>query len=235
VGINTYNEKPLHAALKDHYLGLGGSLEVPVGRFVADCVQDGVLIEIQTASFGAMRRKLEALVADHPVRLVYPVAAQKWIVRVDDSGRALGRRKSPKRGRWEEVFKELVAFPSLMLRYNFTLVVVMVLEEEVRIVGGKRRRRRRDWSRSERRLLAVVGERTFAAPGDFLRDLSAGLPTPFTTADLARCSSIPRWLSQKMAYCLREMGVIMAVGKTRAGVQYVRTDPLAASRGSRLA
>jgi hypothetical protein len=106
----------------------------------------------------------------------------------------------------------------------------MVTEEEVRITGGKRRRRRRKtWTRSERRLLGVVGEHTFASPGDFVRELPEALPSPFTTADLARCSSMPRWLSQKMAYCLRAMGVVRAVGKTRAGVQYVRTDRLEVS------
>jgi hypothetical protein len=219
-GISTYNEKPLHAALKSYYAGTGGAREVRVGGYVADLVLDGVLVEIQTTSFGAMRRKLEALLVDHRVRLVHPVAAEKWIVRVDPSGTVLGRRKSPKSGRWEEVFKELVAFPRLLLQYNFSLVVVMVVEEEVRVVDDRRRRRRKNWRVSERRLLGVIGERSFATPADLVGELPDALPSPFTTGDLARCSSMPRWLSQKMVYCLREIGAVTPVGKTRSGVLY---------------
>ena len=219
-GINTYNENPLHAALKSYVVGDGGAFEVPVDGYIADCVDDGVLVEIQTGSFGKMRRKLQSLLEHHPVRLVHPIAVEKWIVRVDTSGKRLGRRKSPKRGRWEDVFKELVAFPRLLLETNLTLTVVMVKVEEVRVVGGKRRRRGQDWRRLERRLLDVVGQRLFSTPSDLLRDLPATLPSPFTTGDLARSLSMPRWLSQKMAYCLREMGAITPMGKSRNGVLY---------------
>jgi hypothetical protein len=227
-GINTYNENPLHAALKSYLVGDGGAFEVPVAGFIADCVHDGVLIEIQTANFGKMRRKLQSLLENHPVRLVHPIPVEKWIVRVDSSGKQLGRRKSPKRGRWEELFKELVAFPRLLLETNLTLAVVLVKVEEVRVVGGKRRRRGQDWRRLERRLLDVVGQRLFSTPGDLVRDMPATLPSPFTTSDLARCLSMPRWLSQKMAYCLREMGAITAVGKTRNGILYaLNSEPSA--------
>tara|TARA_Y100000588_G_scaffold240422_2_gene254170 strand:+ start:5527 stop:6231 length:705 start_codon:yes stop_codon:yes gene_type:complete len=220
-GINTYNENPLHAALKAHYAGPDGAFEVPVDGYIADLVQDGVLVEIQTANFGAMRRKLTSLMSTHPVRLVHPIAAEKWIVRLDPHGETLGRRKSPKRGRWEQVFTELVAFPQLMREPNFTLAVAMIQEEEVRIVDGKRRRRGKDWKRSERRLLEVVDQRLFLTPGDLLREIPDAIPTPFTTADLAAQLSMPRWLSQKMAYCLREMGAIVSVGKKRNAIQYV--------------
>ena len=218
--INVYNENPLHAALKSYLVGDGGAFEVPVDGYVADCVDDGVLIEIQTRNFGKMRRKLQSLLARHPVRLVHPIPAEKWIVRVDVAGKPLGRRKSPKRGRWEEVFKELVAFPRLLLETNFTLAVVMVRVEEVRVVGGKRRRRGQDWRQLERRLLEVVDQRLFTTPSDLLREIPAALPTPFTTGDLARSLSMQRWLSQKMAYCLREMGAIRPVGKTRNEILY---------------
>ena len=220
-GINTYNENPLHAALKSYFSGPGGKFEVPVDGYIADLVQDGVLVEIQTANFGAMRRKLKSLLQKHPVRLIHPIAAEKWIVRLDMAGEQIGRRKSPKRGRWEHVFGELVAFPQLMQDPNFTLAVILIQEEEVRIVDGKRRRRGKDWKRSERRLLNVVDQRLFLAPGDLLREIPDTIPTPFTTADLATLLSMPRWLGQKMAYCLRQMGAITSVGKKRNAIQYV--------------
>lgn len=220
-GINTYNETSLHAALKEHYAGPGAVMEVPVGGFIADLVQDGVLIEVQTGNFSAMRRKLESLLCEHCVRVVYPIAVQKWLVRMTPEGEILSRRKSPKRGRWEEVFGELVAFPALMHHENFSLVVVMVHEEEIRLIDGKKRKWGKDWKRTERRLVEVVGEHLFESPGDLLGTLPDILPSPFTTSDLAGGLCMPRRLGQKMAYCLREMGLIDVVGNKRNGLQYV--------------
>ena len=46
--ITTYNENPLHSALKTWYGGPDGAYEVPVDGFVVDLVRDGLLVEIQT-------------------------------------------------------------------------------------------------------------------------------------------------------------------------------------------
>jgi len=54
-----------------------------VGSFVADVVgDDGVLYEIQTGGFRAIRRKLEHLVDDHQVVLVHPIASRRMIVKM---------------------------------------------------------------------------------------------------------------------------------------------------------
>jgi len=46
-----------------------------------DIVREAGLIEIQTRNLAALRRKLHALLQHHPVRLMYPIAQEKWIVR----------------------------------------------------------------------------------------------------------------------------------------------------------
>ena len=82
--------------------------------------------------------------------------------------------------------------------------------------------RRRGWLTHERRLLAVVDRRLFEAPADMSALLPPGLPEPFTTADLAGALGRGRWLAQKMAYCLREMGVIEPTGKRGNAILYTR-------------
>jgi hypothetical protein len=74
-------ETKLHSALKDYYSIPGAAQEVLVDGFWIDVVQDDLLIEIQTRNFAAIRNKLIALVEKHPVRLVHPIAQEKWIVR----------------------------------------------------------------------------------------------------------------------------------------------------------
>ena len=214
--IGTLNEKPLHAALKEWYAQPGDRFEVSVDGFIADIVRGDLLIEIQTRHLFAMKRKLHKLVEDHPLRLVYPIAAEKWIVRVGEDGEIIGRRRSPRQGAVEHVFAELVSFPGLLGHPNLTLEVLLIREEEIRRrveTGSRRNWRRKGWGTQERRLLEVLGSHVLTGPADAAAFLPAALPQLFTTRELAAASGQPLWLCQKMAYCLREMGVLTVAGK----------------------
>lgn len=223
--INTFNETPLHKGLKEWAAGPGAAFEVPLEGYIIDAVVGGVLIEVQTRNFGKMRAKLQKLVESYPVRLVHPISHEKWILRVNPEGERLSRRKSPKRGRIEGVFEELVTFPQLMAERNFSLEVVMVQEEEVRVVDGKKhgRRRRRDFTRGERRLVSVLESKRFAVPRDMAGLIPESVEEPFTTSDIAKGCKLPRFMAQKMAYCLREMGAIVSLERKKSGIQYVRS------------
>ena len=222
-GVGVLNEKPLHAALKAWYAQPGDRFEVDVDGSIIDIVRDDLLVEIQTRSFSALKRKLAKLVVSHPVRLVFPIAAEKCIVRLSDDGAVeQGRRKSPKRGSVLELFRELVSFPHLISHPNFSLEVLLIQEEEVRQQGLARNWRRRGWGTVERRLVQVVERRVFAAPADLAALIPASLEEPFTTAGLADAIHQPRWLAQKMTYCLRSAGAIAEAGKQGKATRYVR-------------
>jgi hypothetical protein len=212
--IGLLNEKPLHAALKAWYAGPRDRLEVTVDGFVVDIVQGDLLVEIQTGNFASIKPKLMALVSAYPVRLVYPIAQEKWILkRARGRSGEVTRRKSPKRGRVEDVFWEMVSFPRLLVRPNFSLEVLLTREEEVRRYEGERKWRSRGWVTEERRLLEVVGRRLFERAEDLGALLPEGLEGEFTTRELAEAMGRGRKLAQKMAYCLRQVRVIECVGK----------------------
>lgn len=220
---STLNESPLHADLKAWQARPGDRFEVEVDGFVIDIVRGDLLIEIQTASFRSIKRKLVDLTARHRVRLSYPVAQEKWIVKLPEEGQGKpSRRKSPKRGTVEDVFAELVSFPALLGHPNFALEVVLTREEEIRRHDPKRAWRRRGWVTMERRLLEVVDRQRFENPADMADLLPPTLAEPFSTSDLASAVSKPRRLAQRMAYCLREMEVITPVGKQGNAILYVR-------------
>lgn len=220
-GIGTLNEKPLHAALKLWTAEAGDQFEVPLEGYFIDVVrgdlqQGALLIEIQTGSFAPLKKKLRHLTKNHAVRLVYPIAAEKWLIQPPKLGFGKpSRRKSPKRGDIYFVFKELVAFPDLMQSDNFELQVVLTHEEELRRFEAKKRRHRyqKQWHLEERRLLEVVESHLFETVGDFKKLLPADLPNQFTTKKICELSGQPAWIIQKMVYCLRKMGAIELVGK----------------------
>ncbi len=220
--VGTLREKPLHAALKRWYAEEGDRVEEPVGGFVIDLVREGLLIEIQTRGFSSMKRKLATLLDGHPVRLVHPIAVERWIVKLDERGGVGARRKSPKRGAAVDLFAELVSFPQLLAHPGFGIEVLLTREEEVRRFDAAKAWRRKGWVVEERRLLEVVDRLVVASPGDAAGLIPPDLPEPFTTADLAAELRRPRRLAQQMAYCLRHVGVIKPVGKAGKAVEYAR-------------
>jgi hypothetical protein len=222
--IGTLNEKPLHAALKEWYARSGDQFEISIGGFVIDIVRDGLLIEVQTGNFASIKRKVQALAENHLLRLVYPIAREKWIVRLAKTGggAVISRRRSPKRGVLEQVFSELVSFPRLIANPNFSMEVLLTREEEVRCYDGKRGWRRGGWVTHERRLLDVVGRVVLEGPADLLGFIPPDLAEPWTTADLAIAIGQPRRLAQKMVYCLREIGTARVVGREGNAILYAR-------------
>jgi hypothetical protein len=224
-GINLFNEKPLHAALKAWYIQPGDRVEVNVDGYIIDIVRGDLLIEIQTSNFAALKKKLTALVKQYPVRLVYPIATEKWIVRMPEKGdHVVGRRRSPKRGIPADVFEELVSFPELISDNSFSIEVLLVRAEEVRRQDRRRGWRRKGWVVDERRLLKVLDRLVMETPADVVSLVPEDLLEPFTTSDLACAIGRPRRLARRMAYCLRSMGCIIPVGKQGNAILYARTD-----------
>ncbi len=214
------NEGPLHAALKSWYARPGDRFEVPLLGRQIDLVCGDLLIEIQTRGLGALRAKLGQLLDSHDVLVVHPVPLETWIVRVDDDGRTLGRRRSPRRGRLTDVFEELVALPKLLAHPRLTVEIALTREEEVRRREPGRAWRRKGWVVIERRLIEVVEQHRIEDPRDLIGLLPAELPEPFDTAELAHHMGVPRELAQKVAYCLREAGVIFREGKRGNALLY---------------
>lgn len=222
-GATVLNDKPLHAALKEWYAQPNDRFEVSVDGFVVDIVRGHLLVEIQTRNFAAIKRKLAKLTVRHPVRLVYPIAREKWIIRLAEGRHGqFSRRKSPKRGAIEHVFEELVSFPELLLNPNFSIELLLIQEEEVRRYDATRRWRRKGWVTYQRQLLQVMEQRLFQVPADMGALVPSALAEPFTTFDLALAIAKPRRLAQKMVYCLRLMGCITPTGKRGNAILYSR-------------
>ena len=206
-------EQTLHEQLKEYYAMESGEVETPFGDYRVDVVRGNLLIEIQTRSFSSIRDKLSKLVQEHYVRLVHPVPYQKWVIRLDRNENRVSRRKSPKRGKVEEVFRELVYMPKMLADPKFELEVALVNMEEYLIDDGKGSWRRRRWSIHDRSMLNIHDRHLFQDPVDFLRLLPETLPGEFTTRMLAKESKLRVNLAQKMVYCLRNMDVIKQTGK----------------------
>lgn len=182
------------------------------------CAGDRI-IEIHTGGFGPIKRKLSILLDVHSVTLVHPVACERWIVKLPST--TMGpeaRRKSPKRGRIEDVFEKLVSIPDLLAHQRFELAIQ---EEEVRAFDRRRGKQRQGWVVVERRLLQILNRLVIKKPADLLKMIPGELPERFSTSDIAEALGRPRWLAQKVAYCLRESGAVSVAGKDGNSIIYM--------------
>ena len=220
--IGVLRERSLHAAVKSWYARPQDRLETQVDGYVVDIERDDdLLVEIQTRSFAPLKAKLRRLTERRRVRLVHPIAAEKWILRVDGEGERLGRRKSPKRGRVEDVFHELVSIPDLPARPGFALEVLLIQEEEVRCYDGGGSWRHPEWRRTDRRLLKVVRRCDLSTPARLLDLLPppGELPRPFTNRELAEAAGLSSTLAARVTYCLRAVDGLAVVGRGKHGAQ----------------
>lgn len=209
-------ETSLHRSLKTLYAGPDARFEAPVDGYRIDVVCAGRLVEIQHGHLAAIRDKVRKLLTRHEVTVVKPVVAGKLLVKLDGpGGQVVERRRSPKRGSILDLFHELVHFTQVFPHERLTLDVPLIEVEEWRYPGHGRRRRWRahDHQVEDQRLAAVEATWRLRTAADVAALLGDPLPQPFHTADLAQAVGVPRWIAQRIAYCLRKIGATREVGK----------------------
>ena len=130
------------------------------------------------------------------MRLVAPVPLVRRIVRLSDEGERLSARRSPRRGRVEDIFNRLVSIPALLCHPRFELELLLTHQDELRVYRPGRAFPHRGWVAVGRRLVSVEDRVRVTCPDDAARLLPPNLPTLFDTAQLADAAAIDRRLAQ---------------------------------------
>jgi hypothetical protein len=208
-------ETSLHRQLKEHYASGGARLEVSLNRYRIDVVTAGELVEIQHGSLAAIRDKIARLLQGHCVRLVKPIVVSRRLVKLlFPNGPVESTRMSPKRGTIWDLFDELVYFTRVFPHPRLILDVPLVDVEEWRYPARRRGwRQRRGFRTADQKLLYVRDGLVFRSAADLAALLPDNLPTPFHSGHLATALSLPRFMAQRIAYCLLHTGAARVVGK----------------------
>jgi hypothetical protein len=207
------NEFSLHSEIKKIYSLPGDQFEVKLGNYIVDILREKLVIEVQTKNFSALKEKLQVLTEKHQVRLVYPLPEKKWITQVTKNHMVLNTRKSPRKGKLTDLFRELVMIPHMIGEENFSLEVLLIDEEEVRCDDGKGSWRRKGVSIKERKLLKVNDRILFQTKADYLKILPEDLNEVFTNKELAKLSKISVRTACQITYCLIKSEAIRLVRK----------------------
>lgn len=217
-------ETTLHRQLKELYCPDETFQEVVLGRYRIDAIRGDQLIEVQCASLGAIRDKIRQLTKSHDVLIVKPIAQRTFLIKRKYS-KIVSKRYSPKRKTIYNLFEDLVHFVTVFPHPRLTLEIPLVELEEHRRPAKKKRWKRKDYRVEDRMLREVHDRITIQTTADLAAMLPETLPDQFTTADLAKHTEIPRWLAQKMAYCLRETQTTTILGKKGNSIIYELAQP----------
>lgn len=225
--IGSLRENSLHSSIKYWYSQEGDFIEHPVKGYIIDIVRNNLLIEVQTGNFHLIKKKLDNLLEEYNVRLVYPISINKWIVK-EDPNSGIHRRLSPRHGKIEDIFTELVRISHYPKHNNFSLEVLFIQEEEVQVPNDLESQRvswrRKGWMISDRRLISVENRLMFNSVDDYMSFLHpVELLETFTIREFGVKRRIPYYLSAKMVYCLHNLGFFTQVGKRKRANLYQRT------------
>lgn len=213
-GIGMQSEKTLHAVLKNYIDADEDHQEIPVDNYIADIYHDGTITEIQTAGMGAMRAKLACFLRQYPVRIVYPIPAEKWIIWIDpETGEPVKRNRSPLRGSFFHAFKELYRIRPFLVEENLSLELLLIDLDEYRLLDGWSRDKKRGSHRYERIPLRLRDRLVLTCPQDYMQLVPQDLAEPFTSADFAEAVRFRKKGISTVLLLLTEMGVVERVGK----------------------
>jgi hypothetical protein len=219
--IGTKHETSLHRDLKFRYAGQGGRTEAEVGGFVADGISaKGEFIEVQTGSFGPLKKKVQELARLGKVYIVYPVIITKYIEVFDVNGKRKYRRKSPRRGSPWDIFDALVYAPELPLTPGLSMEIALVDAVEIRVQDGKGSWRRKGVSIKDRKMISFHERLIFNKPADYLHFVPFKKREEFTSISLGEKAGIHIDMARKVLYVLTKMGIVEKVGKQKNMIVY---------------
>ncbi|MCL2093253.1 MAG: hypothetical protein FWH12_03570 [Treponema sp.] len=221
--IGTHNESSLHRSLKFQYSG-AGKTETLAGAYVCDaCTSDGELIEVQTSSFGPLKKKVRALCEEHRLRIIHPIILHTYIELYNLDGTLMHRRRSPKKGKTWDLFRALIYAPELPALENLRIELPHVEVTERRINDGKGSWRRKGVRIQDRVLETWSHSLILGGLEDYLQFIPFKKKEAFTALDLSEKAGIDRDLAQKTLYTLTKMGLIKNTGKQGRSFLYKRT------------
>lgn len=206
-GIGTLGEKTLHLALKYFFAPDPETHERRVGGFVADAVTEDGVIEIQTRGLSRLKPKLAAFLPECPVTVVHPVAEEKWLLRVDEAGELLSKRRSPKHESIYSAMRELYTLRDSLRNPRLTVCICRLSVAEY-ILGNDRRKRRK----LDRMPLALNGMLMLRSPSDYAALLPDSLPEPFTVRDLRELTGQNEMHSGIFVNLLAKVGCVEPCG-----------------------
>ncbi|MDD3205014.1 MAG: hypothetical protein PHS74_04660 [Lachnospiraceae bacterium] len=222
-GIGTLSEKTVHAVLKNYLVPKAEYHEQKCEGYVADILYEGEIMEIQTAGFDKLRRKLDAFLPNYEVTIVYPIPATKWLYWIDEeTGELSPKRKSNRKGSCYQVFPELYKIKMYLKNPHLHLRLLLMDMEEYRLLNGWNESKKKGASRFDRIPIALQDDILINSPAEYSLFLPEELPEEFTSADYKKVTKLTLGKAQTALNILTYLEIVERIGKSGHSILYTK-------------
>ena len=135
--VGTLSEKLVHRVIKHYIQPDATKHEQKMCGKIVDVINDGEIYEIQTRGFEKLVPKLDSLLREHSVTVVYPVIKEKNLIWIDpETGEASVPKRVSKKGKISDVLPELSKIDRFVGHENFKLIIMLLCADEFRYLDG---------------------------------------------------------------------------------------------------
>lgn len=215
--IGTKQEKTVHQFLKYYICNNSEYHEININRNVVDVLIDDHIYEIQTRSFNSLRSKLDKLLDNYQITIVYPLCIKKMLYKVNESGEIIQIRKSPKKLHPLSIGYELYKIKNYLKHPNLSFKIVLLDVNEFNTTRINRRKQTR-LTRIDQFPNEILGEYNIYHSSDWkylMPDIDM-----FTTKDFIKATKMSLKQAGSTLNVLRYLDVIEVVDKNKNAYIY---------------
>lgn len=182
--IGTLNEKTIHNTLKCYYSD-EVSHEAKIGDFYADAAGENGIVEIQTANFLKLNKKLSKMLRACHVTVVYPFEKIVHNFSIDERTGELVSSSTRRNNSYSKFFLELYRIKAFITNPNLTICIAELEINKTTYYKDNRRIRYKGIPR-EKNPVRYIREIRLDNKKDYMQFIPDGLPEQFTKKDLCR-------------------------------------------------
>ena len=207
--IGTLNEKAIHNTLKCYYCD-EISHEAKIGGFYADAAGENGIIEIQTANFLKLNKKLSKMLRACHVTVVYPLEKIVHNYSVNEQTGEVISSSTRSNNSYSKFFLELYRIKAFLTNPNLTICVSQLEINKTTYYKDNRRIRYKGIPK-DKVPVRYIKEIRLDDKNDYFQFIPDGLPEQFTKKELGKlCKATD---SSIMLEILEYVGAVKRVGK----------------------
>ncbi len=182
--IGTLNEKAVHNSLKNYY-SEELSHEAKIGDFYADAAGENGIVEIQTANFLKLNKKLSKMLRACHVTVVYPYEKIVHNFSINERTGEVISSSNKTNNSYSKFFLELYRIKGFLTNPNLTICIAQ-LEINKKTYYKDNRRIRYKGIPKEKVPVKYIREICLDSKDDYVQFIPDGLPEQFTKKDLGK-------------------------------------------------
>lgn len=214
----------MHAYLKNYIEKDTSKHELKVNNYFVDIYNDEGIFEIQTKQLFRLKRKLAFLLKSHKVTVVLPIIQTKSLYWLDPESleKKSKGRKSPRRGNYYDIFKELYGIKDLLKDEGLAIRIILLEVDEYRLLNGWSHDKKKGSVCHDRIITNVIEDRIFDKEKNYTSILPDNLPEEFSTKDLSKIAKINLKTAQVTLNIMKSLNLVEGISKKGNLIIYKR-------------